>query len=553
MFSDSYKVFFGQMSRFLSRPKVKCPAFCPVPKRTMYSFFVYLCAANQKKNKDMRTKRLFLTALCAIVCFVGYARTNIPLSTEFPGGRGGAREPAPIPIAYLEDQYIHIILPDSFPIGVIRIEGKDNDRLFILGACHINSSSNESIFEVLENGRMREDGIRGSLKHKEELGMYGGEYSLKFNYRGENWTGDFSLGPRKPDPANLVVAIGELYYQLNGQNATVAWPGIVGDTVPPYYSPKSIEIPSQISHEGVVYNVTGISKIAFKHCDKLVSITLPNTIESIGEEAFCFCGSLENICIPDEVTEIGASAFEDCSALTSIVIPKNVTTIKTNTFEGCRCLSCIALPKGLVSIEGGAFANCTSLSSIVIPDGVAYIGSGAFESCRLTSIELPKNIKKIDNCCFAFCPALTSIVIPEGVESIGYAAFSGCSNLVSVTIPESVKKIGGFVFDGIPESAHIYCLAKEPCSIKEESFFNNYNPTIHVPRGCKEKYRNAQYWRRLVTIIDDITGAAFSDETGVTPATLSEESARYYDLQGRPVDGTQKGILIRNGKKVLVK
>jgi len=45
----------------------------------------------------------------------------------------------------------------------------------------------------------------------------------------------------------------------------------------------------------------------------------------------------------------------------------------------------------------------------------------------------------------------------------------------------------------------------------------------------------------------------FGGETGVAPATLSEDAARYYDLQGRPVDGTQKGILIRNGKKVIVK
>ncbi|MBO7498463.1 MAG: hypothetical protein J6T64_04630, partial [Bacteroidaceae bacterium] len=46
----------------------------------------------------------------------------------------------------------------------------------------------------------------------------------------------------------------------------------------------------------------------------------------------------------------------------------------------------------------------------------------------------------------------------------------------------------------------------------------------------------------------------FGGETGVTSATLDAESAeRFYDLQGRPADGTQKGILIRDGKKVLVK
>ena len=150
---------------------------------------------------------------------------------------------------------------------------------------------------------------------------------------------------------------------------------------------------------------------------------------------------------------------------------------------------------------------------------------------------------------------LTSIEIPEFVKTIRDYAFYKCTKLTSVTLPENMTKIGVKAFFDMPSSGHIYCDAKEPFTISENTF--NYNCTLHVPYGCKEKYQKAVNWRKFTNIeeMEEESGEpVYGDETGVTSATLDAESAeRFYDLQGRPVDGTQKGILIRNGKKVLVK
>ena len=85
--------------------------------------------------------------------------------------------------------------------------------------------------------------------------------------------------------------------------------------------------------------VTGIAKMGFQECDKLVSITIPDSVTSIGDSAFRNCTSLTSIVIPDLVTSIGDRAFYSCSSLTSIVIPNSVTSIGEFAFIGCTSLT----------------------------------------------------------------------------------------------------------------------------------------------------------------------------------------------------------------------
>lgn len=65
-------------------------------------------------------------------------------------------------------------------------------------------------------------------------------------------------------------------------------------------------------------NVTSIGSSAFSSCERLTSITIPDSVTSIGSSAFSFCSGLTRITIPDSVTRIGHSAFYGCSRLTSI-------------------------------------------------------------------------------------------------------------------------------------------------------------------------------------------------------------------------------------------
>ena len=149
---------------------------------------------------------------------------------------------------------------------------------------------------------------------------------------------------------------------------------------------ENVSIPHVIIYEGNKYNITSIGDGAFSFYD-LTSITIPDSVTSIGKEAFNCCSSLTSITIPDSVTSIGEGAFYDCAGLTSITIPDSVTSIEYNTFYNCSKLTSLTIPNCVTSIGNTAFHNCSSLTSITIPDSVTSIGEGAFYDCAgLTSI-----------------------------------------------------------------------------------------------------------------------------------------------------------------------
>ncbi len=91
----------------------------------------------------------------------------------------------------------------------------------------------------------------------------------------------------------------------------------------PEYS-GDIEIPSTITYNGTIYNVTSIGKEAFSECEDLTSVKIPNSVKSIGDYAFFECTNLSSVNIPDSVKVIGNGIFCYCNHLTSITIPPNL-------------------------------------------------------------------------------------------------------------------------------------------------------------------------------------------------------------------------------------
>ena len=179
----------------------------------------------------------------------------------------------------------------------------------------------------------------------------------------------------------------------------------------------------------------------------LASITIPNSVTSIGGGAFSGCSSLTSVTIPNSVTSIGNDAFYGCSSLTSVTIPNSITSIGGYTFYGCSSLTSITIPNSVTSIGIGAFDGCSSLTSVAIPSSVTSIEKRTFRGCSsLTSVTIPNSITSIGESAFEGCSSLTSVTIPESVRSIGNSAFSGCSSLTSITIPNSIRSIGDWAF-----------------------------------------------------------------------------------------------------------
>ena len=271
----------------------------------------------------------------------------------------------------------------------------------------------------------------------------------------------------------------------------------------------SVVISSTVTFNNVTYNVTSIGSQAFKGCDGLTSITIPNSVTSIGNHAFYECKGLTSITIPNSVTSIGVEAFRDCFRLTSITIPNSVT-----------------------SIENGAFYYCSGLTSITIPNSVTYIGSDAFGCCKgLTSITIPNSVKSIGYWVFYKCSGLTSITIPNSVTSIGQYAFSECSGLTSITIPNSVTSIGYGAFSYCSGLTDFYCYA-EKVPGGELAIFSNTpvsSATLHVPAASIYAYKAAYMWKEFGTIV-----ALTPEGTGVKPITATENpSDRKFMENGR--------------------
>ncbi len=118
-------------------------------------------------------------------------------------------------------------------------------------------------------------------------------------------------------------------------------------------------------------------------------------------------GSDERVTIPDTVEVVGESAFENNQSVQLVVIPKSVKRLDAYVFWGCNHLEEVVLGKGLTAVDEYSFAGCTGLKQITIPD----------------------NVESIDAQAFAGCTNLTDIYIPASVTSIADDAFLNCDNV----------------------------------------------------------------------------------------------------------------------------
>ncbi len=310
------------------------------------------------------------------------------------------------------------------------------------------------------------------------------------------------------------------FYTWDGNKATIT-SGISGTI------PANLVIPSTVYIGETPYTVTLIGGGAFRECETITSVTIPDGVTSIESEAFSGCANLATITIPDGVTSIGHGAF-----------------------WGCASLAAVTLPESIISIDGSAFYGCSNLTSINIPDGVTSIGSYAFYFCSsLTSINIPESVTKIEGYAFYGCSSLTSINIPDGVTSIGDYAFYFCSSLTSITIPENVTSIGSDAFQNCYSLTSIYFASSTP----KTSYSWPSNAILFVPDESVDAYKTAwtDYANRIVpetssTFVYDLSLNAKENSSDLIDQIGDENAYKVVNLK---ISGTFNGydvMVMRN-------
>ena len=208
------------------------------------------------------------------------------------------------------------------------------------------------------------------------------------------------------------------------------------------WTPYRDEITKLVVSDGC----TGLGDLAFANLMLLTDVSLPETVERIGNNCFWACTALPAIDLPDGLTVLGEQAFAECSALESVVIPGGVAAVSYGAFADCAALESVTIEYGPERIESYAFADCAALTEVTIPNSVTYIGD-AFRYCAaLERVTIPGSVETIGVMAFIGCTGLTELTIEDGVTFIDRQAFDGCAGLTEVNIPNTVTELGACAF-----------------------------------------------------------------------------------------------------------
>lgn len=240
----------------------------------------------------------------------------------------------------------------------------------------------------------------------------------------------------------------------------------------------------------------------------IVSVTLPDSLTSIGDEAFYFTGieeiqfpdhleeigesafsmtDIDEIILPDALKEMGEGAFAFCSKLESVSVSGSLKLIPEEAFASCKKLKNVNFSDSVKEIGSKAFLNCISLTEIEIPDSVSTVGDEAFacpnhyEDVRTTRVYIGRKVKEVNAEMFedrvfdAFevsarsktlraegslllsadgteliacaAGAGTSVTLPDTVTGIRDYAFVTAASVTDVTVPDSVRNIENKAFN----------------------------------------------------------------------------------------------------------
>ena len=177
--------------------------------------------------------------------------------------------------------------------------------------------------------------------------------------------------------------VGNLKYKLFFSNSTIVSVKAANTTI------TTANIPATVSYEGTTYSVKYIGDEAFRNCDGLTSVTIPNSVTTIRSDAFSYCSHLTSVTIGNSVTSIHIWAFRGCNALTSVSL--DMSSIPANLFPQSTPLQNISFGENVTSIASGVFMSFLSLQNVTCLSEVppTFEDNTAFPYPNIASLHVP--------------------------------------------------------------------------------------------------------------------------------------------------------------------
>ena len=342
-------------------------------------------------------------------------------------------------------------------------------------------------------------------------------------------------------------SVGDLLYSYleGGSTASV----IASD----YSQLETVEIPSNITIDGLSYTVTSIGNAAFTQLTNIKSVKFNEGLQEIGSDAFWYCINAEFSDLPSTLRTIGAGAFKQCTSIKKLVIPEGCKTIGSGAFFSSGAIQRVELPSTLDSIGSQAFQGLYDLSYIVShiatpfdidksvfcrennwtsTEGDTYTSSQAtlyvpvgtksayqaIEGWNMFADIVEGELKEgvYDGLNYSYLvgtgaatvvsgdySSLTSVKIPATVEfdgatytvkAIASSAFVNCSNISSVTFENGLETIGNQAFQNCYNTVFGE-LPTTLVSIGDNAFSDCSEITeLVIPEGCKSIGSEAFKW-----------------------------------------------------------
>lgn len=282
-----------------------------------------------------------------------------------------------------------------------------------------------------------------------------------------------------------------LFVSVNNVNYMISYIGT--DT--------NIELPQYYNDDVYV-----VDNYAFYY-KNFTTVTIPNTISSIGYSSFYGCENLSTIKLPFAGMTIDGSAnthfgyifgMENYSSENTIpsslrnVELTNIDSINDYTFANCYNISSVILPKNVTSIGASAFMGCTGLTSITLPEEFTSIGANSFYRTDLSSIIIPNKVTTIGNYAFAENSKLENVTLSEELILIGAYTFENCISIRSILLPSKLETIDGGAFYGCIYLVEVYNLSKVTLTLGStyEGGITYYAKVIHTSKDDPSSITN---------------------------------------------------------------